>query len=71
MAEEAKDGRGLGELLSKNPEVLSVLHKHGVNFCAGCFITLFADPAKAASYHAVPDIEAFLSDLKSVLGSSK
>ena len=71
MAEKGGDGPGLGELLSKNPEILPVLHKHGVNFCSGCYITLFADPAKAASYHAVPDLEAFLRDLKSAMGSKK
>ncbi len=39
----------------------------GVNFCSGCFITLFSSPEKAAAYHAVPDIEAFKKDLRSAL----
>jgi len=53
----------LGELLLKNPHVLKVLNHHGINFCAGCYITLFSPPEKAASYHAVPDLKSFMKDL--------
>lgn len=56
----------LGEALA-SPAVLKVLDKHGISFCAGCYLTLFASPAKAAVYHAVPDVEAFLADLRKAL----
>lgn len=54
----------LGALIEGNKAVLEVLDKHGVTFCAGCFITLFSAPQKAAAYHAVPDVKAFLKDLE-------
>lgn len=53
----------LGALIDGNREVLEVLDRHGVTFCAGCFITLFSAPEKAAAYHAVPDPKAFLREL--------
>ena len=57
----------LGELIDANKRVLAVLDKHGITFCAGCFLTLMSPPAKAAVYHAVPDVEKFLSDLRRAL----
>lgn len=59
-----KPGIILGALIEGNRGVLEVLDKHGVTFCAGCFITLFSAPEKAAAYHAVPDVKAFLRDLQ-------
>lgn len=62
--------RVLGELIRRNPKLLAVLDKHGVTFCAGCFLTLFSTPQRAAAYHAVPDRKKFLADLKRVLKDS-
>ena len=58
------DGRVLGDYLKDHPGAAAVLHKHGVNVCSGCFITLFSSPEKAAAYHAVPDPAAFARDLR-------
>lgn len=58
----------LGALIEGHRGVLEVLDKHGVTFCAGCFITLFSSPEKAAAYHAVPDVKAFLRDLHAAAG---
>ena len=52
------------ELLKKNQaRVLGVLHKHGVYFDTGTYITLIATLDKVAAYHAVPNKKRFLSDL--------
>lgn len=59
-----KPGLILGALIGGNKRVLEVLDKHGVTFCAGCYLTLFSSPEKAAVYHAVPDVKAFLADLR-------
>lgn len=57
--------RTLYEILKENEHaVLEVLEKHGVYFDAGTFITLSSSPEKAAAYHAVPDLKAFLKDLE-------
>ena len=54
----------LMDLLKKDPKrVLSVLHKHGVYFDAGTYLTLIATLDKVAAYHAVPNRKKFLSDL--------
>lgn len=51
-------------LLEKDQaRVLSVLHKHGVYFDAGTYLTLIAPLDKVAAYHAVPNKKKFLSDL--------
>ncbi len=63
MAKRKRDTT-LGALIGGDREVLAVLDKHGVTFCAGCYLTLFATPRKAALYHAVPDVGAFLEDLE-------
>lgn len=63
-APRKRPGLILGALIEGNRAVLEVLDKHGVTFCAGCFITLFSAPEKAAAYHAVPDVKKFLSDLQ-------
>jgi hypothetical protein len=57
----------LGDLIAKNRKVLAVLDKHGVTFCAGCFLTLFSPVERAAAYHAVPDRKKFLQDLEKAL----
>jgi hypothetical protein len=64
-----KNLRSVGELIAadKTKKVLAVLDKHGVTFCAGCFLTLTASPEKAAVYHAVPDKKKFLRDLANAL----
>lgn len=52
------------DLLRKDQaRVLSVLHKHGVYFDAGTFITMMATLDKVAAYHAVPNRRKFLADL--------
>ena len=53
----------LGALIKKHPKVLEVLDKHGVTFCAGCYLTLFSPLDRVAAYHAVPDFKKFLADL--------
>jgi len=52
------------ELLKKDQaRVMSVLHKHGVYFDAGTYITMTAKLDKVAAYHAVPNKKKFYSDL--------
>ena len=52
------------ELLKKDQaRVMSVLHKHGVYFDAGTYITLIASLDKVAAYHAVPNKKKFFADL--------
>ena len=52
------------ELLKKDQaRVMSVLHKHGVCFDAGTYITLIATLDKVAAYHAVPNKKKFFADL--------
>lgn len=52
------------ELLKKDQtRVLSVLHKHGVYFDAGTYLTLIASLEKVAAYHAVPNKKKFFADL--------
>lgn len=63
--------RPLGDLVRENPKLLHVLHRHGVHFCSGCYITLLSEPRKAAAYHAVTDIERFLSDFAAAMPSPR
>ena len=52
------------ELLKKDQtRILSVLHKHGVYFDAGTYLTLIASLDKVAAYHAVPNKKKFFADL--------
>lgn len=54
----------LFELLKKDQaRVMSVLHKHGVYFDAGTYITMSARLDKVAAYHAVPNKKKFIADL--------
>ncbi len=39
------------------------MHKHGVYFDAGTYITLIATLDKVAAYHAVPNKRKFIADL--------
>lgn len=65
------EGRPLGDLVRENPKLLQVLHRHGVHFCSGCYITLLSEPRKAAAYHAVTDIKRFLSDFAAAMPSPR
>jgi len=58
-----KAGPTLLDLIPKNRRVLAVLDKHGVSFCAGCFLTFSSSLEKVAAYHAVPDHEKFIAEL--------
>ncbi|OGS05082.1 MAG: hypothetical protein A3G41_04940 [Elusimicrobia bacterium RIFCSPLOWO2_12_FULL_59_9] len=58
------EDRLLGQLLRKHPAVLQVLDEHGIHFCAGCYLTLFSSVKGAAAFHAVPDFDKFLGDLR-------
>lgn len=61
-------GKNLAALVKKRPDkVLKVLDRHGVTFCAGCYLTLTSPLEKAAAYHAVPDLKRFLKDLEKAL----
>ena len=52
------------ELLRKDQaRVMSVLHKHGVYFDAGTYITMTATLDKVAAYHAVPNRKKFFAEL--------
>lgn len=52
------------DLLKKDEaRVMSVLHKHGVYFDAGTYITMTATLDKVAAYHAVPNKKKFYADL--------
>ena len=65
------DGRVLGDYLRAHPGAAAVLHKHGVQVCSGCVITLLSSPEKAAAYHAVPDPAAFARDLRRAASKKK
>lgn len=59
----AAPARSLVPLIRKSPAVLEVLDRHGVHFCAGCYLTLASPLDRVAAYHAVPDLGRFLGDL--------
>ncbi len=56
-------GKKLIDLIGRNRKVLDVLDRHGVTFCAGCYLTLNSPLKTVAGYHAVPDKRKFLDDL--------
>ena len=63
-------GKTLASLIKdRQDKVLKVMDKHGVTFCAGCYLTLTSPVEKAASYHAVPHVEKFLKDLEKALAA--
>ncbi len=57
------DAKTLGELLCRNPGVIRVLDKYGINFCASCYLTLFSPIEDVPGFHAVTDKKKFLADL--------
>jgi len=57
----------LATLIAKHPRLVLLLHEHGINFCAGCYLTLSSDPERAAAYHGVPDVARFLRELDRVV----
>lgn len=59
-------GMAAGEVLRRYPAALEVFDRHGVVFCAGCFLTLFDPLEDVAGYHAVHDVAALLDDLNRV-----
>lgn len=67
----AKIQKTLGALIKGHPKVLRVLDKHGVHFCAGCYLTLSSPLDKVAAYHAVPDREKFIRDIERALARRK
>lgn len=56
-------GLDLATLLKRQPKLVRVLDRHGVHVCAGCILTLTSPVDRAAAYHGVPDIPAFLAAL--------
>lgn len=67
----AKIKKNLGALIKGNPKILRVLDKHGVHFCAGCYLTLSSPLDKVAAYHAVPDRDGFVRDIERALSPRK
>lgn len=57
----------LSVLKKGGAEVLEVLDRHGVHFCAGCYLTFSSPVEKAAAYHAVPDTKKLLKELARAL----
>ncbi|MBI4347905.1 MAG: hypothetical protein HY553_13695 [Elusimicrobia bacterium] len=53
----------LASLLKDQPKLVKVLERHGVHVCAGCLLTLTSPVDRAAAYHGVPNIPAFLAAL--------
>jgi hypothetical protein len=61
----------LGELIGRDPRVLALLDRYGITFCAGCYLTLFSSPERAAVYHAVPHPRRFVTELEALLKRPK
>lgn len=53
----------LAALLKRSPRLVKILDRYGVHVCAGCLLTLTSPVDRAAAYHGVPNIPAFLSAL--------
>lgn len=62
-ARKKREALLLGNLLFQDPILIEVLRRHEVVFCAGCYLTLFSTPERAAAYHGVRDIPRFLKEL--------
>lgn len=60
--------KDLATLIRKHPRLIGLLHKHGIHFCAGCYLTLSSPPERAAAYHGVPDVKKFLKEVEAVVG---
>ena len=58
-------------VMKANPGALEVLDRHGVTFCAGCYLTLSSSLERAAAYHAVPSLARFLKDLERAMTKAK
>lgn len=58
-----RGGLDLASLLKREPKLARVLDRHGVHVCAGCIMTLTSPVERAAAYHGVPDVPAFLAAL--------
>lgn len=56
--------RRLIDWIAEYPQILPILDRHGVSFCAGCYLTLNKTPEEAAAYHAVLDVSGFLGELR-------
>ncbi|MDE2313698.1 MAG: hypothetical protein KGL04_05960 [Elusimicrobia bacterium] len=54
----------LGDLLRRKPEIIHVLDRYGINFCASCYLTLFSPIEDVPGFHAVTDRKKFLADLR-------
>lgn len=61
----------LADLIGKHPALLEVLDRHGVSFCSGCYLTMTSPLEKVAAYHAVPDLNRFMADVKKALAAKK
>ncbi len=57
------ENKKLYDLIRQYPEILPILDRYGISFCAGCFLTLDKTPKEAAAYHGAPDAQKFLRDL--------
>ena len=64
--------KSLIPLIRANPErMLDLLDKHGVTFCAGCYLTFSGPLERVAAYHAVPHLNLFLADVQKALGARR
>jgi iron-sulfur cluster repair protein YtfE (RIC family) len=61
------ENRKLYHLIRQYPQILPILDRYGISFCAGCYLTLTKTPKEAAAFHAAPDAEKFLRDLSRVI----
>jgi len=61
--------QSLAKLIEKHPEILPILDRYGVSFCAGCYLTLSKTPKQAAAYHAVPNPIQFVEELRRIINS--
>ncbi len=57
------ENKKLYDLIRQYPEILPILDRYGISFCAGCFLTLDKTPKEAAAYHGAMDAQKFLRDL--------
>ena len=63
------EGMTVAELIRRHPQTLDVFDRHGVHFCAGCYLTLTDKLKVAAGYHAVEDVQRLLDDLKKAVST--
>jgi iron-sulfur cluster repair protein YtfE (RIC family) len=65
------ESQKLYHLIRQYPQILPILDRYGISFCAGCYLTLTKTPKEAAAFHGVPDIEEFLEDLKKLSSADR